>query len=262
MLTKSRPNRRNTINKLGKPKLILPTNKIKSKDKQPRVPTQRLVMNLSQKKRRQPHALTQRHATALNQRKKNSSSCAYYSSKKESICAFKRDEYALSEPKSVTREAYIKDLTSSLVSNTKVKSNLIKSFKKQKTVVKRVTGKAVCSIAAKRLVNKALQVRKEHAGSLFKIVRTVQSMQINGAEDFREGCHTASTEPYFYDSPYKPVKRDYALPIDECGKCVVASEITDDDKTTKHTSKPKPMKWACTIEYKNLSDVKCVPLFS
>ena len=49
--------------------------------------------------------------------------------------------------------------------------------------MRRVTGKAVCSVAAKRLVTKALQVCKEHAESLFKIVRTVQSMQIEGAKD-------------------------------------------------------------------------------
>ena len=54
--------------------------------------------------------------------------------------------------------------------------------------MKRVTGKAVCSVAAKRLVNKALQVRREHAGSLLKIVRIVQSMQIEEAEDFGEDC--------------------------------------------------------------------------
>ena len=144
-------------------------------------------------------------------------------------------------------------MKSSLLNNPEVKSKSIESFKKQ-TVVKRVTGRAVCSVAAKRLVTKALQVHKEHAGSLLKIVRTVQSIQIKGAEDFGEGCHTASTEPYFYDSAYEPVKRDYALPIDECGKCVLASEITDDDKSTKRSSKPKPMKWACTIECKKLND--------
>ena len=103
-------------------------------------------------------------------------------------------------------------------------------------------------MSAKRLVTKALQVRKEHAGSLLKIVRTVYSIQINEPEDFDEGCHTASTEPFFYDSAHEPVKRKYALPIDEREKCVLASEITDDDKTTKHCSKPKPMKWECTIE--------------
>ena len=129
-----------------------------------------------------------------------------------------------SEPKLVSRKGYIKDLKSSLLSNPEVKSNVIKSFKKQQTVVKRVTGKTVCSVAAKSLVTKALQVRKEHAGSL-KIIGTVHSMQINGAEDFEEGCHTTSTEPYFYDSAYEPVKRDYALPIYECGKCMLANEI-------------------------------------
>ena len=80
---------------------------------------------------------------------------------------------------SITREAYIKDLKNSLLSTPKVKSKyqlLIESFKKQQTIVKRVTGKAVCSVAAKRLVTKALQVRKEHAGSLLKIVRMVQNM--------------------------------------------------------------------------------------
>ena len=190
----------------------MPTKKTKNKEKQPCVPTQRLVIAMSQRKRRQPHTLIQRHDTALKHRKRTLAHVHItHQRKKRYVPSCRRDKYALSEPKSVIKDAYIKDLESHLLGNTKVKSNLIKSFKKQQTVVKRVTGKAVCSVAAKRLVTKALQVRKEHAGSLLKIVRTVQSMQIKGAEDFGEGCHTASTEPYFYDSAYEPVKRDYAL---------------------------------------------------
>ena len=69
----------------------------------------------------------------------------------------------------------------------------MKAFKQQQTVVKRIIGKAVGSVGAKRLLNKALQVHKEYAGSLFKRVQTVQSMQISGAENFgEEGCHTIS----------------------------------------------------------------------
>ena len=60
----------------------------------------------------------------------------------------------------------------------------------------------------------------------------------------------ASTEPYFYDSAYKPVKRDYALPIDEFGKCVLAKEITGDSQNSKYKCKNQPMKWACTSECK------------
>ena len=72
--------------------------------------------------------------------------------------------------------------------------------------MKRVTGKAVSRIAAKRLLNVALQLCKEHAGSLLKTTRTIQSMQICDRKDFRQGCHLASTEPYFYDSAHHPVK--------------------------------------------------------
>ena len=79
----------------------------------------------------------------------------------------------MSEPKSVTRETYIKDLKSRLLNNPKLKSKLIESYKEKQTVVKRVTGRAVCSVCssveAKRLVTKALQVCKEHAGSLLII---------------------------------------------------------------------------------------------
>ena len=131
---------------------------------------------------------------------------------------------------------------------------MFRAYKKQLSVTKRVMGKVVCPIAAKRLLNKALQVRKEHAGSLLKTSRTVQSMQIKGAEDFGEGCHTASTEPYFYDSAYKPVKKKYALPIDESGKCILASKLITDNKNSKGSGKNQPMKWSCTSECKTLSD--------
>ena len=31
-----------------------------------------------------------------------------------------------------------------------------------------------------------------------------------------------STEPFFYDSAYKLVKKEYALPIDTNGRCITA----------------------------------------
>ena len=164
----------------------------------------------------------------------------------------------LFEPKPVIRNAYLVDLENNLLGNAKCKSNLIKAFKKQQTTVIRVIGTAVCKIAAKRLLNKALQVRKEHAGSLLKTVRTIQSMQISGADDFGDGCHTASTEPYFYDSAYSHVKRGFALPVDEHGKCILATEITIDNKSGKHHRKQHPMKWACASECKTHM-LKCMP---
>ncbi len=96
---------------------------------------------------------------------------------------------------------------------------LVQAFKKTHqgvaNRVPRLLGRTACRIAAKRLLNKALQMCKEHAGSLLKSTKLIKSLEIKGSEDFGVGCHTASSEPYFYDSAYQPVKRDYAIPINE-----------------------------------------------
>jgi len=81
----------------------------------------------------------------------------------------------------------------------------------------RVMRKAVCRVAAKRLLNKSLQTHRECVGSLLKACRLIKSLKIDGNEDFGEGCHTASTEPYFYDAAYKLVKRDYLHPLTRMG---------------------------------------------
>ena len=43
------------------------------------------------------------------------------------------------------------------------------------------------------------------------------------------------------------MKRDYALPVDENGKCIVALEIKTD------SSKSGPKKWECSSECKPLT---------
>ena len=60
-------------------------------------------------------------------------------------------------------------------------------------IMPRVVGKTICRTAARRLVNKALQIRKECAGSLLQSIRSVKGFEIKGSEDFGEGCHTASS---------------------------------------------------------------------
>ena len=39
----------------------------------------------------------------------------------------------------------------------------------------------------------------------------MQSMELTDKNDFGDGCHMASTEPFFYDSAYKLVKKEYAF---------------------------------------------------
>ena len=58
---------------------------------------------------------------------------------------------------------------------------------------------AVCKIAAKKVLNKALQLRKENVGSL-KIIRLMKCLDIKENEDFGEGLHSAASEPYYFDA--------------------------------------------------------------
>ena len=56
----------------------------------------------------------------------------------------------------------------------------------------------MCRVAAKKLLNKALQIRREHAGSLLQTARLVQSMELTDKNDFGD---------FYYDSAYKLVKK-------------------------------------------------------
>ena len=62
-----------------------------------------------------------------------------------------------------------------------------------------------------------------------------------------------STEPFFYDSAYKLVKKEYALPIDTNGRCITAKNGTSNE-ITRYSAKKPPMKWEYSSECKILSD--------
>ena len=87
-------------------------------------------------------------------------------------------------------------------------------------------------------------MQKEHTGCLLKMARSIQSLQIKGKNDFGESGHTASTEPYFYDSAYQLVKRPYAIPIDENGKCIIAKQVKKESAWKQ---------WQCTNECKGIT---------
>ena len=63
----------------------------------------------------------------------------------------------------------------------------------------------------------------------------------------------ASTEHFFYDSAYKLVKKEYALPIDTNGRCITAKNGRSDE-IPRYSAKKPPMKWECSSECKILSD--------
>ena len=63
-------------------------------------------------------------------------------------------------------------------------------------------------LAAKRLVGKSLQLRKKYAGLLLLL-----SIQLEAKSDLGKGCHTRSTEPYFYEAAYLYVRDSLSLSL-------------------------------------------------
>ena len=139
----------------------------------------------------------------------------YYKKHREQLCATRRNKYRLAQPKPHVRDQYMKELKQNLVGDYDARVKVVKIFKKRfETGLPKLVSKTACRIAATRLVNKALQVRKRQVGCLLKTTRTIQRMDINGLNDFGEACHTESSEPYFYDSAYLPVKRASPIPVE------------------------------------------------
>ena len=174
---------------------------------------------------------------------------------RDSICAQKRAKYALGEPKLDVKDMYVKDILSHLLADAEARSLVSDSFPKMHINDKiNVSVKAMCRVAAKKLFNKALQIHREHAGSLLQAARLVQSMELTDKNDFGDGFHKASTEPFFYDSAYKLVKKENALPIDTNGRCITAKNVCTSDEIPRYSAKEPPMKWECSSECKILSD--------
>ena len=127
--------------------------------------------------------------------------------------------YSLAEPKANVKEEYISNVQN-LLMYSEAGVELIKAYKKQHGLKRmpRAMTKFVYRPAAKRLVNKFLRLCRQCAGALLKSIRMVQSLCITCKEDFGEGCHTASTEPYYYDPAYQLIDRHPVLPVDDNGR--------------------------------------------
>ena len=214
--------------------------------------------------------------------KKKAASCIYYANNhsarlrsfrkyhcchQKDIRLFKKARYILAQPKPTVKEMYLKDIQLNLAGNFEAMSQLRGSFKELHPGIAkqmpRVLGRTVCRLAARRLLNKALQLRKIHAGCLLKDIRSIKSTKITNRDDFGEGCHSASTEPYFYDSSYQYVRRFSPIPINEAGECVVAKEIESDTGCSKKAGSGKESlestqkkKWECSSECKPVSDAE------
>ena len=110
----------------------------------------------------------------------------------------------------------------------------------------------VLMIATRNLINKALSLRQQNMRGLLKTTNEIKKDSLKSEQDFGSQCHTASSEPFYYDSAYTITKHD-VIPVDEEGKCIIAEHI--DDSSGK--------KWKCTKECKTLlqSDINAIVSF-
>ena len=73
------------------------------------------------------------------------------------VCAQKRAKYALGEPKLDVKDMYVKEILSHLLADAEARSLVSDSFHKMHINNKiNVSVKAMCRVAAKKLLNKAL----------------------------------------------------------------------------------------------------------
>ena len=93
---------------------------------------------------------------------------------------------------------YYKGVLPNLLANNETVLKLKEEFKSlhacvADTLSKAELEKTVGRLAVKRLVCKALQIRRINAGAL---LASVKSITLTKPQDFGKGCHTCRTDPY------------------------------------------------------------------
>ena len=174
----------------------------------------------------------------------------YYLKNHDFICNDMKRRYHLAEPKPYVKSLYIRNLSKKLAER---KTALLTAFQNEhENVVDDMTKaqakQAACSIAATRVVNKVLKLRKQYAGLLLKALRGISKLTIADQCDFGEGLHSSRNEPYFYESAYMFVSRPHVMTIDDSGRYRpdVGGEGGEGD----------PSMWRCSRKCKPLTEAE------
>ena len=103
-------------------------------------------------------------------------------------------------------------------------------------------GSTVVRLATKRLIGRSLQLRRKYAGFLLNSIRCIKSITLKTQDDLGKGCHTQSTEPYFYEATYLHV-RETLIPVNDDGECVVGIRFLHDLTSGAHWVCPRHCIW-------------------
>ena len=186
---------------------------------------------------------------ALQHSRENVKNKLYRKKNEQRISIAKKARYVLTEPKLDVKEKYVKNMKRNISSKPTLEQKLLHAFRSsRKPLADKVKPSKLCNavsnIAARKLLNKVLKARKQSVGELLSCIRSVTALKIS-TEDFGESCHTASSEPFFYDQSYEMVRRTSPIAVDSNGRCVIAEE---EGKRNQKTNRPKW--WKCTSECK------------
>ena len=136
--------------------------------------------------------------------------------------------YSLIQPTQLLIEKCFRLIQANLLTDKEMKGNLMEQFNSQHFGVemklsRQDLGSAVVRLATKRLIGRSLQLRRKYAGFLLNSIRCIKSITLKTQDDLGKGCHTQSTEPYFYEAAYLHV-RETLIPVNDDGECVVANK--------------------------------------
>ena len=136
----------------------------------------------------------------------------------------RRSRHTLSEPKLSIKYACIEQLRGKMLNDPCLVTKLCAWFtcvneKLAKGMSMKILCSTTCRIAAEKIVFSASEQRKKSAGELLSCLRSIKCMTFPH-NDFGEGIHTASSEPWFYDTAYNVIKHPNAIPVhDVIGVC-------------------------------------------
>ena len=167
----------------------------------------------------------------MNRSRENAKNKLYRNQNKERIViakTAKRARYVLTEPKTDVKEKYVQNMKKRIHSKPTLKRKLLHAFRSsRKPLADKIKPSKLCNavsnIAARKLLNKVLKVRKQSVGELLSCIRSVTALKIS-TEDFGKSRHTASSEPFFYDQSYAMVRHTSPIAVDSHGRCVIAEE--------------------------------------
>ena len=165
-------------------------------------------------------------------------------------CANKSFRYSLSEPKPFAKHQYIQNIKKVVSCDKKFTKELKDIFKTQQSSTYEKMSKWSCRqtialLAAQRLVNRGIQLRKQYVGALLKAVKKICELDIKTHHDFGEGVHSVSSEPYYYESAYDFDFEPGVMVADSCGQCYY--------KDMKYVSGKTGGTWKCTAKCKELT---------